>query len=141
MKKMKVRTYPCRVDRVVDGDTVDVSIDIGFSVWISQRLRIHAFDAPESRTRDKREKVHGLACKDRVKELVPEGSMQIITTVKSGRGKYGRVLSDFLNVEPDATLVDVLLRERHGVPYHGQKKSDIRAQHLENFDYRESLQA
>ena len=73
--------YRCKILRVVDGDTVDVDIDLGFGIIMSnERVRIHGIDAPESRTRDLVEKKFGLAAKERVLELLPEGSYQTIKT-------------------------------------------------------------
>ena len=80
--------YKCKILRVVDGDTVDVDIDLGFGVWMhKERVRINGIDTPESRTRDKEEKVFGLAAKERVKELLPIGSMQVLKTEIDKSGK------------------------------------------------------
>ena len=123
--------YNCRIDRVVDGDTVDVDIDLGFDVWLKkQRIRLYGVDAPESRTRDKEEKVYGLAAKHFVENLLPKSSTQVLRTRKDGVGKYGRILGEFL---VDNTTVNQLLIDTHNaVKYYGQSKDDIAAQHLEN---------
>ena len=90
--------YNCKILRVVDGDTVDVDIDLGFGVWMhKERVRIMGIDTPESRTRDIEEKRFGLASKEFVKTKMPIGSMQVLKTEidKSGKdkkGKFGRVL-------------------------------------------------
>ena len=73
--------YRCKILRVVDGDTVDVDIDLGFGVWMhKQRIRMYGIDTPESRTRDLEEKKYGLMAKELVKRYVPEGSMQTLIT-------------------------------------------------------------
>ena len=92
--------YKCKILRVVDGDTVDVDIDLGFGMWMhKERVRMMGIDTPESRTRDKVEKAFGLASKERLKELLPIGSIQVLKTEidRSGedsRGKFGRVLGE-----------------------------------------------
>ena len=82
--------YKCKVLRVVDGDTVDIDIDLGFGIWMhKERVRMMGIDTPESRTRDKVEKTFGLASKDRLKELLPIGSTQHLKTEidRSGEDK------------------------------------------------------
>lgn len=128
--------YRCKILRVVDGDTVDVDIDLGFGMWMhKERVRMMGIDTPESRTSDKVEKQFGLASKNRLKELLPIGSLQILKTEidKSGedaKGKFGRILGDFLVEEKRAT--EILIEEGHAVPYHGQSKDDVHAQHMAN---------
>ena len=113
--------YKCKILRVVDGDTVDVDIDLGFGVWMhKERVRINGIDTPESRTRDKEEKVFGLAAKERVKELLPIGSMQVLKTEidKSGedkKGKFGRILGDFKIYFPASHFISVLSRSKNNV--------------------------
>jgi micrococcal nuclease len=120
----------------VDGDTVDVDIDLGFGVWLhKERVRMMGIDTPESRTRDKIEKAFGLASKNRLKELVPEKSMAVLKTEvdKSGedaKGKFGRILGDFLIDGKRAS--EILIDEGFAVAYHGQNKDDIDAMHLSN---------
>ena len=73
--------YSCRIVRVVDGDTVDIDIDLGFDVWLKkQRIRLYGVDTPESRTRDLEEKKHGLIAKKFVEEYLPKDSKQILQT-------------------------------------------------------------
>ena len=75
--------YRCKILRIVDGDTVDVDIDLGFGMWIhKERVRIYGLDTPESRTRDKIEKQFGLFAKEYVKSFLPVGSMQTLVTEK-----------------------------------------------------------
>lgn len=129
-------TYRCKILRVVDGDTVDVDIDLGFGVWMhKERVRMMGIDTPESRTRDLEEKAFGVASKERLKELLPIGSMQVLKTEidKSGedaKGKFGRILGDFLI---DSRRVSkILINEGHAVEYHGQSKEDVQTQHMAN---------
>ena len=75
--------YRCKILRVVDGDTVDVDIDLGFGVWMhKERIRLHGIDTPESRTRDLEEKKYGLIAKQKIKDFMPVGSTQRLVTTK-----------------------------------------------------------
>ena len=119
----------------VDGDTVDVDIDLGFGVWLKdERVRIMGIDTPESRTRDKVEKVFGTAAKNRLKELLAEGGKLITTENKHGedmKGKFGRILGDFR--APDGRLVtDIMIQEGHCVAYFGGSKEEIQMKHMAN---------
>ena len=128
--------YKCKILRVVDGDTVDVDIDLGFGVWMHrERVRMMGIDTPESRTRDKVEKKFGLASKARLKDLLPIGSIQVLKTEidKSGedkKGKFGRILGDFL--VDDKKCSDILIKEGYAVEYFGGSKDDVDAQHMKN---------
>jgi len=128
--------YKCKILRIVDGDTVDIDIDLGFGMWMhKERVRMMGIDTPESRTSDKTEKVFGLASKERLKEMLPIGSTQILKTEidKSGedaKGKFGRILGDFL-IE-GKRVSEILIEEGHAVAYHGQSKDDVQAQHMAN---------
>ena len=90
--------YNCKIVRVVDGDTVDVDIDLGFDVWLKkQRIRLYGVDTPESRTRDLEEKKYGFAAKAFVEKHIPVGSKQILRTkLDDARGKFGRILGEFV---------------------------------------------
>ena len=132
---MQKNEYDVTLIKVVDGDTVDVDIDLGFGVCLKdERVRIMGIDTPESRTRDKVEKVFGLAAKDRLKELLHEGARLITTEDKSGedmKGKFGRILGDFKT--PDGKLVtDIMIEEGHCVAYFGGSKEEIQIKHLAN---------
>ena len=121
--------------KCVDGDTVDVDIDLGFGVWLKdERVRIMGIDTPESRTSDKVEKVFGTAAKNRLKELLAEGGKLITTENKSGedmKGKFGRILGDFRS--PDGRLVtDIMIQEGHCVAYFGGSKEEIAMKHMAN---------
>ena len=125
--------YKALINRVIDGDTVDIDIDLGFGIWMKdERIRVMGIDTPELRTSDKLEKVFGLAAKDRLKELIPEGSVQILKTEidkdgEDAKGKFGRILGDFI-VE-GYRITEILVDEGHAVEYHGQSKEDIRDEH------------
>jgi len=131
--------YRCKVLKVVDGDTVDVDIDLGFGVVLSdERVRIMGIDTPESRTSDRVEDLFGEAAKARVKELL-SGDVILKTEVnKNGedmKGKFGRVLGDFI-VERyegrEEMLTDVLIEEGHAVAYFGGSKEEIQEKHMVN---------
>ena len=120
--------------RVVDGDTVDIDIDLGFGVWMrKQRVRLKGVDTPESRTRDKVEKKYGLMAKDFVKSHMPVKSWQILRTHKDGKGKFGRILGEF--VIDKTTINDLLVDQHHAVPYTGQSKDEIAEAHLKNREH------
>ena len=128
--------YNCKILRVVDGDTVDVDIDLGVGVWMhKERVRIMGIDTPESRTRDTEEKRFGLASKEFVKTKMPIGSMQVLKTEidKSGKdkkGKFGRVLGDFI-IEGEH-LTDTMIAEGYAVAYFGGSKEEIQMKHMAN---------
>ena len=129
--------YRWKILRVVDGDTVDVDIDLGFGIWHhKERVRIYGLDAPESRTRDKIEKVFGKFAKQCVKDWLPTGSIQKLVTEKDKSGKYGRVLGKFkvFNKQEDREmfLADWLIENGIGVAYKGQSKEEIKELHLAN---------
>ena len=120
-------TYNIELLRVVDGDTIDAKIDLGFDVSVKKRVRFLGINTPESRTRDLEEKAKGLAAKERVKQLL-EGT-DIIQLVSHGVGKYGRCLGelsiDKVDGKENLTLVSVnqlLIKEGHAVEYHGGKR-------------------
>lgn len=126
--------YRVKVLRVVDGDTVDVDIDLGFGVWIhNERVRIMGIDTPESRTRDSVEKLFGLAAKTRLGELLGETAILKTQINKDGedmKGKFGRVLGDF--VVDDQMATDILIEEGHAVAYFGGSKEEIAIKHMAN---------
>ena len=116
--------YNVKILRIVDGDTVDVDIDLGFGVWIhKERVRFHGIDTPESRTRDLEEKKRGLAAKAFVETWLEEkaGNSPIIETKVDKKGKFGRILGRILNDEGEC-LNDTLLAEGHAVEYFGGKR-------------------
>ena len=127
--------YRCQITRVVDGDTVDVDIDLGFGVWMrKQRVRLYGVDTPESRTRDLEEKEFGMMAKKYVKGHLPIGTDQILRTHKDGKGKFGRILGEFVveMAEGMTTLNALLIKNHHAVEYTGQSKESIAEEHLIN---------
>ena len=131
--------YNCKIVKVVDGDTADVDIDLGFDVWMKkQRIRFAGIDTPESRTRDLVEKKYGLAAKAFVEAHLPVGSIRTLTTVKDERGKFGRILGKFKAYDDytDAwvNLNQLMIIKHHAVEYHGQSKEDIAEAHIANRD-------
>ena len=111
--------YQATLDRVVDGDTFDCILDLGFDVKLhKQRVRLHGIDTPESRTRDLAEKKLGLAAKERLKELC-KGSFKVKSL---GKGKYGRILG-IPYTEDGEDICQMLINEGHAVEYHGGKKT------------------
>ena len=136
------REYSAKLLRVVDGDTADAMIDLGFNVWIKIRIRFYGVDAWESRTRDLDEKKKGLAAKARNKELLEQGTFKLKSF---GTGKYGRVLGEIfvspefvgehinecitnpeskidLSLDGWVSVNDVLMEEGHAYEYDGGKK-------------------
>ena len=135
MSELKVNHYDVVLLKSVDGDTVDVDIDLGFGIWLrNERVRIMGIDTPESRTSNEVEKLFGKAAKERLKELLHDGGILVTTEEASGedmRGKFGRILGDFKT--PDGRLVtEVMIEEGHCVPYFGGSKDDVQAQHEVN---------
>ena len=127
-------TYRCKLRRVVDGDTVDVDIDLGFGIWqMNERVRIMGIDTPESRTRDKVEKKFGLAAKAKLKSLLGPNPVLQTTISKKGedmKGKFGRVLGDFL--VDGKKVTEIMCKAGHAVPYFGGSKADTQKQHMRN---------
>ena len=113
--------YQAELERVVDGDTVDVTLDLGFDVKLhKQRVRLHGIDTPESRTRNLAEKKLGLAAKERLKELCV-GRFKVKAL---GKGKYGRVLG-IPYTEDGQDICQLLIDEGHAVEYYGGKKKKV----------------
>ena len=121
-KKMDKHIYSAKLVRVVDGDTADAMIDLGFNVWVKNRIRFMGVDAWESRTRNLEEKEKGLAAKAYVKDLLENSDEGKFLLKSHGVGKYGRVLGE-LFVKGNEKSVNELLKENgHAYEYHGEKK-------------------
>ena len=121
-KQVKKYGYSCKLDRVVDGDTCDALIDLGFDTWVKKRIRFYGVDTWESRTRNKEEKVKGLAAKAYTKDLLENSDEGKFLLKSYGVGKYGRVLGE-LFVKGHETSVNELLKENgHASAYYGGKK-------------------
>ena len=145
-KKLDVREYQCELIKVLDGDTIDCYIDLGFDLKIKKRIRYMGIDTWESRTRDLEEKAKGLLAKARNKELLEAGVFKLKSF---GTGKFGRVLGEIF-VSPDyvgehiqecigdeahhidlssdgwVSVNDILIEEGHAYDYHGGKKEDFK---------------
>ena len=137
MGRVLVYEYNCKIVRVVDGDTVDVDIDLGFGMWMhKERIRLHGIDTPESRTRDLEEKKFGLLAKEQVEHFLPKGSIQTLVTVRDKAGKFGRILGKFKiqdhQYPTPTTINEWMIRHHHAAPYFGQSKDEIAQTHLDN---------
>jgi len=133
--------YRVKLLKVVDGDTVDVDVDLGFDVWLrNQRIRLYGIDTPESRTRDKEEKRFGVRAKQHLSHmistkiehgpLVGADTKKQISLQSLGRGKFGRILG-VLFVD-GVSVNEKMIEDHHAVAYHGQSKQDIKVEHLKN---------
>ncbi len=125
--------YNCTGERVGDGDTIDVVLDLGFDILYKSRVRLYGIDTPESRTRDKDEKARGKMAGAFLEEAIEDGEKVIIQTkLKDSRGKFGRILGD---VVVDGININQLMVKCHlAVAYHGQSKDDVEAEHMHNRD-------
>ena len=124
---MEKYIYKAKLERVVDGDTVDALIDLGFDTWVKKRIRYMGVDAWESRTRNLAEKEKGLAAKARNKELIEKVSSRpgYFLLKSHGVGKYGRVLGEIFIQDEDKNEINVnqlLIMEGHAYVYEGGKK-------------------
>ena len=123
--------YKCKVPRVVDGDTVDALIDLGFDIKYSSRVRLYGIDTPESRTRDKDEKARGKMASAYLKEAVDNGDTVVLRTkLSDSRGKFGRVLASV--VVDNVDINEAMIENHLAVAYFGQSKDDIEAEHMIN---------
>ena len=119
--------YRAKLDRVVDGDTVDALIDVGFNIWFKKRIRFVGVDTWESRTRDLEEKKKGKLAAERTRQLLEEiSSKPGYFRIKSyGLGKYGRVLGELFVMDKDGkqwNINETLITEGHAYVYDGGKK-------------------
>ena len=128
-------TYKCVVTKVIDGDTIDVDIQLGFNVILyKQRIRLHGIDTPESRTRNLEEKARGLLSKQYMLDNSPVGST--ITLQSLGKGKFGRILGNIWSegdeVNPDTSINKRMCLDGFAVAYLGGSKDELEAKHMEN---------
>ena len=125
--------YKAIITKVIDGDTVDVDIDLGFEVWLkNQRIRLYGIDTPESRTSDKVEKIFGNLAKNKVLEFCPVGSEIILQTkTDDSRGKYGRILGELIT-KNGLNVNEYFIENNYAVAYFGKSKNDIAAEQLAN---------
>lgn len=124
--------YRCKVVRVVDGDTVDVDIDLGFGVWLKkQRVRMMGIDTPESRTRDLEEKFYGKESKYFLQDLIQsvEDEVKLISHEK---GKFGRILGEIFIEGEEKSVNQLMIDHHHAVPYYGGNKDLTNEHHMAN---------
>ena len=119
--------YRAKLDRVVDGDTVDALIDVGFDIWFKKRIRFMGLDTWESRTRDLEEKKLGKLAKERTRQLLEDVSSKsgYFRLKSHGLGKYGRVLGEIFIMDKDGkqwNVNETLIAEGHAYVYDGGKK-------------------
>tara|TARA_R110002072_G_scaffold22605_1_gene79162 strand:- start:917 stop:1324 length:408 start_codon:yes stop_codon:yes gene_type:complete len=123
--------YQCKIVRVVDGDTVDVDIDLGFDTWkCGERIRLYGVDTPECRTRDAEEKAAGFLAKEFVEDALHVGGTYRLQTKE--KGKFGRYLGT-IYLTDDTSINAALVTEHLAVPYTRQNKKEIQAQHKANY--------
>ena len=130
--------YRCKVKRVIDGDTVDIDIDLGFGVWLKgERVRLYGIDTPESRTSDKVEKIYGLEAKKYVQKFLDDKWIMLKTKEYDAKGKFGRILGELWRTTSyaDKSLNEYMIEKHHAVPYFGQSKEDIQKEHVANRKY------
>ena len=130
-----------KVTKIIDGDTIDVILDLGFDILHKSRVRLFGIDTPESRTRNKEEKVRGLLSKVYLKDAIKKAKKLTIKTHKgSETGKFGRILGEFWveehnethNVSAKTNINQLMIEARHAVAYHGQSKEEIAEEHIKN---------
>jgi micrococcal nuclease len=115
-------TYNAKVQKVVDGDTIDAMVDLGFNIWISVTVRLDGINTPESRTRNAEEKKKGIAAKERLKAILEENKNEF-TLISHGVEKYGRCLAEiFVKTLGENSVQKTLITEGFGVEYHGEKR-------------------
>ena len=123
--------YKVKIRRIVDGDTIDVDIDLGFNMILSkQRIRLYGIDTPESRTRDKEEKFYGKLSAKFLKEQCKNNSEIFLKTYLDKKGKFGRILGELI-VE-GVNINKMMIEKYMAVEYHGQSKDEIDKEHQVN---------
>ena len=123
--------YKCQVTRVVDGDTIDWVLDLGFSILHKCRVRLYGIDTPESRTRDLDEKARGKLASKFLEDSIKNGTEIILRSeLKDSKGKYGRVLGSI--VVDDLDINQAMVAQNLAVKYFGQSKADVEAEHMLN---------
>lgn len=120
-----------KVTKIIDGDTIDVIIDMGFDILFKSRVRLFGIDTPESRTRDKVEKKFGLMSKKYLTDRLKKANKITIKTHKGEEtGKFGRILGEIFCDGENINLA--MCKEGHAVAYYGQNKEDVQEAHLAN---------
>ena len=126
--------YRCKINKVLDGDTVDIDLDLGFNIVLTgQRVRMAGIDTPESRTKDQEEKNRGMLSKKKLSEKLPVGSWQKVQTLKSENvdDKFGRILGIFI-MEDGKSLNQWLIDNNYAVLYQGENKTLVQEMHQYN---------
>ena len=127
--------YKCEVKRVVDGDTMDVILDLGFDVLHSVRVRLAGIDTPESRTRDLDEKARGKLSKAYFKESLKGKKIVLRTKIKDAKGKFGRVIAEVWAEFEEGSMRNVnelMIKECHAVKYNAENKALVHDAHMAN---------
>ena len=127
--------YKCKVKRVVDGDTMDVILDLGFDVHHAVRVRMAGIDTPESRTRDKDEKARGKLSKAFLKESIKGKTIVLKTKIKDSKGKFGRVIAEVWAEFEKGSLRNInelMIKECYAVKYNAENKALVKEAHLVN---------
>ena len=125
--------YKCEVTRVVDGDTIDCVLDLGFSILHKCRVRLYGIDTPESRTRDLDEKARGKLASKFLQDSIDNGKEIVLRSeLKDSKGKYGRVLGSI--VVDDLDINKAMVANNLAIEYYGQSKDDVEAEHMVNRD-------
>jgi len=127
-------TYKVTITHIVDGDTVDVDINLGFAVVLKkQRVRLYEIDTPESRTRDKVEKKYGLAAKQYLKDKLENATN--IYLKSHDKGKFGRILGELFIDDNSKSVNMQMVDDHHAVYYYGQNKDDVKQEHMINREW------
>lgn len=127
-------TYSCKINKIIDGDTIEIDIDLGFNIVLSnQTIRLAGLDTPESKTKNSEEKTRGLLSKKKVSEKLPVGSKQKIQTIKQNddNDKFGRILGIFI-LEDNTNLNQWMIDNNYAVLYNGENKELVQEAHLLN---------
>jgi|TARA_R100000093_G_scaffold69973_1_gene42540 micrococcal nuclease len=127
--------YKCKVKRVVDGDTMDVILDLGFDVHHAVRVRLAGIDTPESRTRDKDEKARGKLSKAFLKESIKGRKVILKTKIKDSKGKFGRVIAEVWVEFEEGSLRNInelMIKECYAVKYNAENKALVEEAHMAN---------
>jgi len=127
--------YHAKVNKIIDGDTINVDLDLGFNIVLSnQSVRLLGIDTPESRTSDKAEKIFGALSKEKVKEFIDKCEGQIIlrTFLSDSEEKFGRLLGEIINPKDNTVLNNWLIANHYAVAYSGENKDKVTQAHLSN---------
>ena len=130
---MNPHIYRADITRVVDGDTCDVTLHLGFDILYKGRVRLTGIDTPESRTRDLEEKKFGLASKEYFKEWVARFDSVLVESTE--KGKFGRILGRIYKPDMSECYNDKSIEDHHAVPYNGENKDLVESQHMANREW------